>query len=55
LDTFFDNLVVADSDFIATLIVGSWLVILVGIAGFLMDVASGANVIVNFEGGEEEI
>jgi hypothetical protein len=51
LGTFFDTLVVADSDFIASLIVGSWLIIWVGIASLLFNYSRAAT---TNEGGEEE-
>jgi len=53
MDTFFDSLVVADADFIASMIVGSWIIILVSIAGLLVNVATSSEGSGN-EGGEEE-
>jgi hypothetical protein len=49
---FFDSIVVADADFIASLIVGSWIIVFAGIMGILYTVSKnspGEN-----EGGEEE-
>ena len=53
MDNLFDSLVVADADFIASMIVGSWIIILVSIAGLLVNVATSSEGSGN-EGGEEE-
>ncbi len=48
----------ADADYLASLIVGSWVIIVAAVYGLLVSIAEkgcgGAEVELDFEGGEEE-